>query len=111
MAPTKPKTIMYTATTATANSDEEEFDQYGEFAVPERNAMIVRYGRLWKKVRAWRETRIAIRAHLGVGDLDVLFEDAGHADVGRYTLDGNHEEVHSVFCRLSDVGDGNLRCR
>jgi hypothetical protein len=52
----------------------------------------------------------AIRAHLAVDDLDGLFDDADHAGVGRYTLEGNEEEVHSVFRRFSDVGDGNLRC-
>ena len=62
MAPTKPKRIVYRYNDD-ANSDEEEFDEYGEFAVPERDAIIIRHGKVWKTVRVRRENgsdRIAI---------------------------------------------------
>jgi hypothetical protein len=61
---------------------------------------------MFSSTEAQFASKAAIRTHLGVGDLDGLFEDAGHAGVGRYTLDGNHEQVRNVFCRLSYVGDG-----
>ena len=54
MAPTRPKTIIYRYN-GDPNSDEEEFDQYGEFAVPKRNSIFLRHGRLWKTVRVKRE--------------------------------------------------------
>jgi hypothetical protein len=55
MAPTKPKRIVYRYN-EDVNSDEEEFDEYGEFAVPGRDAIIIRHGRVWKAVRVKRET-------------------------------------------------------
>jgi hypothetical protein len=54
MAPKKAKTIVYRYN-GNAESDEEEFDQYGGFAVPERQALIMRHGKLWKTVRVTRE--------------------------------------------------------
>jgi hypothetical protein len=49
MAPATAKTIVYRYN-EDANSDEEELDLYGEFTIPERNAMIVRHGKLWRTV-------------------------------------------------------------
>jgi len=54
MAATKPKRIVYRYNDD-ANSDEEEFDEYGEFAVPGRDAIIIRHGRVWKTVQVRRE--------------------------------------------------------
>jgi len=54
MAPKKTKTIVYRYN-GDAKSDEEEFDLYGGFAVPERRALIMRHGKLWKTVRVTRE--------------------------------------------------------
>jgi hypothetical protein len=55
MAPKKrAKTIVYRYD-GNAKSDEEEFDQYGGFAVPKRQALIMRHGKLWKTVRVTRE--------------------------------------------------------
>jgi hypothetical protein len=54
MAPTKAKTIVYRYN-ADAKSDEEEFDPHGEFTVPERGALIVRQGKLWRTVHVERE--------------------------------------------------------
>ena len=63
MARTKARTIVYRYNDD-AKSDEEEFDLNGEFAVPERNALIIRHGKLWKTVRVKREsgssTRISV---------------------------------------------------
>jgi len=49
MASTKAKMIVYRYN-EDANSDEEEFDLDGELAVPERDAMIARHGKLWRTV-------------------------------------------------------------
>ena len=49
MAPTKAKTVVYRYN-EDAKSDEEEFDPYGEFTVPERDALIVRHGKRWRTV-------------------------------------------------------------
>ena len=54
MAPKKAKTIVYRYN-GNAKSDEEEFDLCGGFAVPERHALIMRHGKLWKTVRVMRE--------------------------------------------------------
>ena len=51
---TKAKTIVYRYN-EDATSDEEEFDQEGEFAVPEHDAMIVRHGKSWRTVHvSWQ---------------------------------------------------------
>ena len=54
MAPEKAKTIVYRYN-GDAKSDEEEFDLSGGFAVPERHALFIRHGKLWKTVRVRRE--------------------------------------------------------
>lgn len=56
MAPIKAKTIVYRYND-NAKSDEEEFDLNGRFAIPERNALLLRHGKLWKTVRLKRESR------------------------------------------------------
>ena len=51
---TKAKLIVYRYH-EDAKSDEEEFDQDGEFAVPEHDAMIVRHGKSWRTVHvSWQ---------------------------------------------------------
>jgi hypothetical protein len=55
MAPKKAKTIVYRYN-GDAKSDEEEIDQSGKFVVPERDALIMRHGKLWKTVRVMKET-------------------------------------------------------
>ena len=54
MAPKKAKTIVYRYN-GDAKSDEEEFDLSGAFAVPERHALFIRHGKLWKTVRVTRD--------------------------------------------------------
>ena len=49
MVPTKAKTIVYRYN-ADAKSDEEEFDPYGDFTVPEHDTLIARHGKLWRTV-------------------------------------------------------------
>ena len=49
MTSTKAKRIVYRYN-EDAQSDEEEFDLYGEFAVPKHDAMILRHGKLWRTV-------------------------------------------------------------
>jgi hypothetical protein len=60
MARTKARTIVYRYN-GDAKSDEAEIDLNGEFAVPERNALIIRHGKLWKTVRLKRESGSAGR--------------------------------------------------
>ena len=55
MARTKARTIVYRYNDD-AKSDEEEFDLHGEFAIPERNALIMRHGKLWKTVHVKKES-------------------------------------------------------
>lgn len=54
MAPKTARTIVYRYN-GDAKSDEEEIDQSGEFVVPERDALIMRHGKLWKAVRVIKE--------------------------------------------------------
>ena len=54
MARAKQKRIVYRYN-GDADSDEEEFDESGGFAVPERDAIIIRHGKVWKAVRVLRE--------------------------------------------------------
>jgi hypothetical protein len=49
MASAKAKTIVYRYN-EDAKSDEEEDDPYGEFIVPEHDALIARHGKLWRTV-------------------------------------------------------------
>ena len=58
MARAKPKRIVYRYN-GDANSDEEELDQSGGFAVPERDAIIIRHGKVWKAVRVSRESGLS----------------------------------------------------
>jgi hypothetical protein len=55
MARTKARTIVYRYN-GDGKSDEEEFDLHGEFAIPERNALIMRHGKLWKTVHVKKES-------------------------------------------------------
>jgi hypothetical protein len=58
MAATKAKTIVYRYND-NAKSDEEEFDLNGRFAIPQRNALLLRHGKLWKTVRLKKESRLS----------------------------------------------------
>lgn len=50
MTPTKAKTIVYRYN-GDAKSDEEEFDPFGEFTVPEHDTLISKHGKVWRTVR------------------------------------------------------------
>jgi len=53
MAPKKAMTIVFRYN-EDAKSDEEEFDPHGEFTAPERDALIVRHGKIWRTVHVER---------------------------------------------------------